>query len=368
MVARGLVMRPLRVLTWHVHGNYLWYLSHVPHELVLPVRPGRPHGYGGRAGTFPWPDSVREVPVDRLAETEVDAVVYQAHDHWLVDRHELLSPAQRSVPQIVVEHDPPRASPTDTRHPVDDPGALIVHVTAFNDLMWDCGATPTTVVEHGVVVPDDARYSGHLERGITVVNGLAQRGRRLGLDVFLRVREQVPLDLVGMRSEEIGGLGEVPPPELARAMAAYRFYFHPVRYTSLGLSLCEAMTVGVPVVGLATTELPTIVDDGVNGFASTDPQRLLEAMRALLADPLLARRVGEAGRVTAASRFSIHRFVRDWDRLLRDACGPVGRVAPGWAGACAAGAGAGAARDVAVAGRAGPGAGEEPVLSVPEAG
>ena len=183
-------------------------------------------------------------PVDRLAELEVDAVVYQAHDHWLVDRHEVLSPAQRSVPQIVVEHDPPRASPTDTRHPVDDPGALIVHVTAFNDLMWDCGATPTTVVEHGVVVPDDARYSGHLERGITVVNGLAQRGRRLGLDVFLQAREHVPLDLVGMRSEEIGGLGEVPPPELARAMAAYRFYFHPVRYTSLGLSLCEAMTWG----------------------------------------------------------------------------------------------------------------------------
>ena len=54
-------------------------------------------------------------------------------------------------------------------------------------------------------------------------------------------------------------------------MAAYRFYFHPVRYTSLGLSLCEAMTVGLPVVGLATTELPTIIDHGVNGFVDTDP-------------------------------------------------------------------------------------------------
>jgi hypothetical protein len=347
--------RPLRVLTWHVHGNYLWYLSHVPHELVLPVRPGRPHGYGGRAGTFPWPDSVREVPVDRLAEVAVDAVLYQAHDHWLDDRHDVLSPAQRSVPQIVVEHDPPRLSPTDTRHPVDDPGALIVHVTAFNDLMWDCGATPTTVIEHGVVVPDDARYSGHLERGITVVNGLAQRGRRLGRDVFLQARDQVPLDLVGMRSEELGGLGEVPPPGLARAMAAYRFYFHPVRYTSLGLSLCEAMTVGLPVVGLATTELPTVVDDGVNGFAATDPQRLVDAMRALLADPGLARRVGEAGRVTAASRFSIDRFVRDWDRLLRDACGPVGLEAPGWAGPRTGGGTVTDAR-------------EEAVLPLPEAG
>ncbi len=130
-------------------------------------------------------------------------------------------------------------------------------------------------------------------------------------------------------------------------MAAYRFYFHPVRYTSLGLSLCEAMTVGVPVVGLATTELPAIVDDGVNGFASTDPARLVEDMRALLADPALARRVGAAGRATAATRFSIRRFVDDWDRLLRAACGPVGLVAPSWRGARGA--------------RRGPGGGDEAV-------
>jgi hypothetical protein len=322
-------MRPLRILTWHVHGNYLWYLSHIPHEIVLPVRPGRPHGYGGRSGAFPWPDTVHEVPADRIGEIPVDAVIYQAHPHWLVDRHEVLSRTQRAVPQIFLEHDPPRETPTGTRHPVDDPGTLIVHVTAFNDLMWDCGASPTTVVEHGVAVPSAARYSGHLPRGLTVVNELSTRGRRLGADLFAQTRARVPLDLVGMGSEELGGLGEVPPPQLASFMAAYRFYFHPVRYTSLGLSLCEAMTVGLPVVGLATTELPTIIDDGVNGYIDTDPRRLEQVMCALLADPELARTVGAAGRATARDRFSIGRFVHDWDVLLRRACGPVGFVRPG---------------------------------------
>jgi Glycosyl transferases group 1 len=322
-------VRPLRILTWHVHGNYLWYLSHLPHEIVLPVLPGRPHGYGGRAGAFPWPDSVREVPVERLAHESVDVVVYQAARHWLADRHEVLSPAQRAVPQVVVEHDPPRESPTDTRHPVDDPDALVVHVTAFNDLMWDCGRTPTTVIEHGVAVPAGARYSGTRERGLVVVNGLARRGRRLGADIFVRARAAVPLDLVGMDSEALAGQGEVPPPDLPAVMAPYRFYFHPVRYTSLGLSLCEAMTVGLPVVALATTELATIVVDGVNGFADTDVERLIGSMRALLADPVLARQIGEAGRRTALDRFAIGRFVADWDRLLRSLCGPVGLVSPG---------------------------------------
>jgi hypothetical protein len=324
----GRPVRPLRILTWHVHGNYLWYLSHVPHEIVLPFRPGRPHGYGGRAGAFPWPDSVREVPADRIRDEAVDVVVYQAHEQWMVDRHELLSAEQRAVPQIVVEHDPPRESPTDTRHPVDDPGALIVHVTAYNQLMWDCGATPTAVIEHGVVVPEGARCTGHLARGVSVINDLAARGRRLGADVFARAREQVPLDLVGIGSQHVGGLGEVPPPDLAHFLAAYRFYFHPIRYTSLGLALCEAMTVGLPVVGLATTELPTIIKDGVNGFVDTDPDRLIAVMHTLLADPELARAVGEAGRATARERFSIDRFVRDWDALLRAVSGAVGAIAP----------------------------------------
>jgi Glycosyl transferases group 1 len=320
-------VRPLRILTWHVHGSYLWYLSHIRHELYLPVTPDRRPGYNGRAGAWDWPPTVREVPVDEVADLDVDAVLYQSHDHWAVDRHRVLSPAQRRVPQVFLEHDPPRQSPTDTRHPVDDPDVLVVHVTPFNQLMWDCGSSPTTVVEHGVAVPADARWTGGLPRGIVVANGLRKRGRRLGADVFARVRGAVPLDLVGMQAEELGGIGEISPPDLPRFLAPYRFYFHPVRYTSLGLSVCEAMAVGLPVVGLATTELPTVIDDGVNGFVDTDVDRLVARMHLLLDDVGLAQRLGAAARATALERFGIDRFVRDWERVFADVCGRVGSVA-----------------------------------------
>ncbi|HEX2691066.1 MAG TPA: hypothetical protein VHN14_30840, partial [Kofleriaceae bacterium] len=159
-----------------MHGSYLWYLSHVPHEFFLPVKPGRPTGYGGRSGAFPWPANVHEVAAEDVAGLALDCVLTQSHDNWARDRHEILSPAQLDLPAIHLEHDPPRQSPTDTRHPVDDPGALLVHVTAFNDLMWDSGRTPTRVIEHGVLVPPDARYTGEIDRGLTVVNHLARRG------------------------------------------------------------------------------------------------------------------------------------------------------------------------------------------------
>ena len=70
----------------------------------------------------------------------------------------------------------------------------------------------------------------------------------------------------------------------------------------------------------------------MNGFIATDPDRLVGDMQALLAEPALARAIGAAGRRTALERFSIGRFVRDWDTLLQEACGPVGLAAPGGTG------------------------------------
>jgi glycosyltransferase involved in cell wall biosynthesis len=81
----------------------------------------------------------------------------------------------------------------------------------------------------------------------------------------------------------------------------------------------------MPVVALATTELPTVIEDGRTGFMSTDPGALVERARELFADPMLARRLGAAGQAVARERFSIERFGRDWDRVLREAAGHDGR-------------------------------------------
>jgi len=311
----------VRVLTWHVHGTYLYYLAHAPHEFVVPVKAGRPEGYGGRAPGFPWPDNLREVPADAVRGLQFDAVLFQSRRNYTIDQYELLSEEQRRLPRIYLEHDPPREHPTDTRHVVDDPAVLLVHVTEFNRLMWDSGRTPTTVIEHGVVVPEEARYSGHLARGIVVVNGLARRGRRLGLDLFTTAKQQVPLDLAGMQSSDLGGLGEIGHSDLHGRMAAYRFFFNPIRYTSLGLAVCEAMTIGLPIIGLATTEMAVAIENGVTGFVDTSIDRLIDRMRALLADIELARELGAGARRAAAERFDIRRFARDWDRVITRAAG-----------------------------------------------
>jgi len=313
-----------RVLTWHVHGAYLESLAATGHELYLPVRPDGQDGYGG-CGTATLPATVHEVPVDELASLDIDVVLYQSRQHFIVDRHEVLSAAQRRLPSIYLEHDPPREHPTDTRHPVDDPGVLLVHCTDFNALMWDSGRTPVRVIDHGVRVPDGIRWTGELPRGVSAINNLDVRGRRLGADVYLRLREEIAVDLVGMGSDRLGGLGALNRFELPSLFARYHFYLHPVPYTSLAMALIEAMMSGLPVVGLATTELPTVIRNGENGFVATNPDELVEPMRRLASDRELAGRLGAEARRTAIARFGIERFARDWTDAFRQVAGPPRR-------------------------------------------
>jgi hypothetical protein len=310
-------MRRHRILTWHVHGNYLHYLTQGPHEFFVLSKPGRPAGYGGRCGVLPWGANVHDCPVETLPGRRFDAVLFQSRAHWN-ERHEVLSAEQLALPTVFLEHDPPLEHPTNTRHPVDDPSVTIVHCTHYNALMWDCGPNPTRVVEHGVLVPDGIAYSGELARAVTSINHITRRGRRLGSDLYERWRTRVPLDLYGMGAEEAGGIGELPYRELMRTLARYRVYVHPVRYTSLALAVCEAMTIGLPVVGLATTELPRIVRDGESGFIDSDVERLIERTRALLDDPPEAARMGESARRFARERFAIGRFVADWNGVFDD--------------------------------------------------
>jgi glycosyltransferase involved in cell wall biosynthesis len=306
----------MKIFTWHIHGSYLFYLSQGNYTIYIPTKPEKTEGYYGRGETFPFGDNVVEIPADEVKNHQFDCVLYQTNQNYLIDQYEILSAEQRELPKVYIEHDPPRQHPTDTKHILNDADVTLVHVTHFNRLMWNSNNTPTRVIEHGVTTPQ-VEYTGNIAKGIVVINNLPSRGRLLGLDVFLEARQHVPLDLVGMGTGDLG-LGEVLHPQLPEFQSHYRFFFNPIRYTSLGLAVCEAMMMGIPVVGLATTELSAVIDNGFSGFIHTDINYLIEKMQLLINDPELAREVGSNGRDVAMKRFGIQRFVNDWEQLFTE--------------------------------------------------
>ena len=310
-------MRRLRILTWPIHGSYFNTLATLDHDWLLPVRDDGADGYGGR-GQAGYPPSVRDIPAGRLRDTELDLVLYQHPDN-LRDAATLLDPAQRRLPRIYLEHNTPFPDPVASPHPFADPHGLLVHVTRYNRLMWDNGPAPTRLVEHSVAIDPTVAWSGERAEGITVINSMPHRGRKVGLDLFLAARRHVPLQLAGFGNEGLDSLGDIPYPRLHRAVAAYRFLFSPCRYTSLPLAVIEALTIGMPVVTLATTELPEVIVNGVHCYLSNDLDELLAGMRRLLDDRAHAAQLGANARELARRRFGLDRFARDWDAAFADA-------------------------------------------------
>jgi hypothetical protein len=318
-------VRELNVLVWQIHGSYLNTLvqsfTGAPYRFYLPTKPDKPEGYGGRGPTYSWSPETVEVPAEEVGDLDLDLVVYQTEKNFTQDTQEILTPEQRALPAIYLEHNTPQGRINDMFHPIDDPGVLLVHVTHFNDLFWDCGETPTRVIDHAVMPSTpEGSYTGEIERGVSLVNDMPRRKRVVGGDVFRRASEEVPLDLFGFDSKEVaGGFGDLPQAEVHERMRAYRFYFNPIRYTSLPLSILEAMEIGLPVVALATTELVTVIKDGENGFIDTNLDNLVRRMRRLLSDPEEARRIGDEGRRAVRERFGLERFAADWEAAFEEA-------------------------------------------------
>ncbi len=306
----------LKIFTWHVHGSYLYYLSQTDCELFIPFKKDRDElGYGGKIGPFPWKENIHEIEMEEVPKYEFDCILFQNKKNYLEDQYKILTSTQRELPKVYLEHDPPRAHPTDTKHVVDDKDTIIVHVTPFNNLMWDSGQTPTVVIDHGVIQPK-SKFTGELNKGIVVVNNIKLRGRRLGYDIFEYVRKLVPLDIIGMGTDEIGGLGEIPHDQIPNFISQYRFFFNPIRYTSLGLSVIEAMMTGLPIVGISTTELSTVIKNGFSGFIDTDIDTLIEKMHFLIKNKSAAMKMGKNSSEIANKRFNIDRFSKDWEKIF----------------------------------------------------
>ncbi|MFP3467039.1 glycosyltransferase [Leifsonia sp. SIMBA_070] len=314
--------RALRLLVWQVHGGWSDAFLRGRHTYLLPLDEAGEGGVGARD----WPSNVVDVPRDDMASTPFDAVVLQRLEEFdLVEQLTGRKPGA-DVPVVFVEHNTPKEGVPNSRHPLADrDDVLIAHVTHFNALYWDTGSTRTAVIEHGVV-DYGSFFTGELPRAAAVINEPVRRWRVTGSDLLGGFARVAPVDVFGMQvdglamalgvgPDRVAAAGDLPAPQLFTEVGRRRVYVHPNRWTSLGLSLLESMTAGVPVVALDATDARRAVVPGV-GVISTDLTELHDAVRAFVDDPSRGAEVGGRAREWALERFGLGRFQADWDELL----------------------------------------------------
>ncbi len=99
--------------------------------------------------------------------------------------------------------------------------------------------------------------------------------------------------------------------DLPRWLPCLDLVVHPAEMEGLGVSLIQAAASGVAIVASRAGGMPEIVRDNINGLLVT-PKNVAElraAVERLLADEVLRRKMGKAGRQLVATEFSITTMV-----------------------------------------------------------
>lgn len=206
---------------------------------------------------------------------------------------------------------------------------------------------PSTVIPHGVdftapsceqVEALRTRLALDGRRVAVTVNHLHPRKR---IDLFLRAVHHAAAAVDDVTALVVGGgpekatlealarelnmqpgrdvvfTGVVPEEDLPAYYAVGDVYVHTGREESFGLSVIEAMALGLPVVSVAEGGPCDTVRDGWNGFLTdATPAALGGAMARLLADPKPARAMGQNGAAFVAREFRWERGARTLLRVV----------------------------------------------------
>lgn len=216
------------------------------------------------------------------------------------------------------------------------------------------GASPgsITVVPNGVDLPlfDRLRFPAReldelRERlgvqGKRVIVSVSRLALKNGLDTLMRalalLERDTVLVLVG-DGEDRGKLetlarelgvqdrvvfaGTVDPAETARYLSIGEIFARPSLSEGLGTAFLEAMACGLPVVATPVGGILDFLRDGENGLLCPvgDPESVSGALSRLLDDPVLARRLGDAGHDLVSREYGwdsvAERIGRLYDELL----------------------------------------------------
>lgn len=187
---------------------------------------------------------------------------------------------------------------------------------------------PDGVVEEGLAAPRPS-FLPATDGFVLFVGALtADKGIRVLLDAYQRMRSDVPLVLLGSARPDTPS--EVPPGVVLQREVPHREVMASwvraavgvmpsVAPEGLGHAAIEAMACGKPVVASDVGALPEVVAHGETGLVVPvdNAPALAEALDALLADPVRRAHMGaEAKR--RASRFAVSAVVDRVERLFED--------------------------------------------------
>lgn len=310
--------KPLSILCGDTHEAYQTTLAKTGHLFYSLQVPGWKR-WDCRFRPVPWNYQPIAPEAITLPELAFDLVLSQHK----FGQYQVLSniAAQMNCPLVSVEHTlPQRGMPeSQFRQFAAMRGDVNVYLSGFSQESWRVDlADPTLrLIEIGVDADFFQGWKGGDGRILTVQNQYAQRGDVLGWPIYQAVTNGLPTNPVG----DSPGFSK-PARDQNQLLSIYQnasVFLNTTTWSTCPVALLEAMSVGCPVVTTATCMLPTIIQNGVNGYITSDPNEMRSRLVELITNRDLARKLGAAARQTILERFTEKRMVAQWNELFMEA-------------------------------------------------
>lgn len=145
-----------------------------------------------------------------------------------------------------------------------------------------------------------------------------------GLDVELCMagvgkQKDILIDKAKVNHLNVRFLGRVPNEDLPYLLNQATVFVLPSHYEGHPKALLEAMACGLPVIGTDVPGIREIIKHGENGWlCGTDAMQIRHALKTVLGDTTLQKRLGENARQTVVDQFSLDRIVELELNLLEE--------------------------------------------------
>jgi len=319
----------LNILTFPTHERYEQNLCRTGHNFYA-------FDYGKK-----WNSNYAPVPsnyhiIDHIPESlDIDLVLHHTSCDRLVVAHDLLSQTsdktfnKLAVPTLRHCHILPNQNADTLENQQEYYKSMFVNKNSFisnyNAGMWGYRPDECEIIEHGI---DTIFFDSMIEfepEGqrdslcLSVVNDWINRDWCCGFGLWasvvgLNTTHELPIAVIG----DTPGLS-LPAKDVAHLKDFYcasAVFLNTSLVSPVPTALMEAMACGCAVVSTNNCMIPEIVEHGVNGFLSNDPNELRSYVQLLLKDKSLAKQLGIAARRTIVERFSLDQFVNKWNDLF----------------------------------------------------
>lgn len=258
---------------------------------------------------------MRQIPPD----IEFDLVLSQNK----FGQYQLLSGLARQLhlPLVTVEHTEayPTWMPQMREQLRRMRGDIDVFISDYSRKVWGWGED-AVVIEHGIdaqLFSPNEKLVKKKNHALSVVNDWVNRDYPCGFTFWREATQGLPVFVVGKTPELSNPARSVA--ELVMRYREARLFVNTSAFSPIPTSLLEAMSCGLPCVSRPTGMIGEIIVHGENGLLAENPTDMRKLVEEVLHNDDLARRLGQNARRTIAERFSMGRFVSQWEEVFRRA-------------------------------------------------